>query len=48
MQAGSFAVGASQSVVNLDPVGSHPERGEAVALGCEVLLISGYAGVSDE
>jgi hypothetical protein len=43
-----FAVGTGQSVINVNPAGSHPERGEAVALGCEVLLISGYSGVSDE
>jgi hypothetical protein len=35
-------------MVNVDPVGSHSERGQAVALGSEVLLIGGYSGVSDE
>jgi hypothetical protein len=47
-EARPFAVGASEPMVNVDPVGSHSERGQAIALGCEVLLIGGYWGVSDE
>jgi hypothetical protein len=47
-QTGSIAIGARQSVVNVDPTGSYPERGETVALGSEVLLISGHSGISDE
>lgn len=27
---------------------SHPERGKAVTLGRQVLLISGHSGISDE
>jgi hypothetical protein len=38
----------TQSVINVNPALSYPERGEPVALGSEVPLISGYPGVSDE
>jgi hypothetical protein len=31
-------------VINVDPVGSHPKSGKAVALGSQVLLISGHSG----
>jgi hypothetical protein len=47
-QPGPFAIGSRQAMINIDPVGSHPERSKAVALGSEVLLISGHSGVSDE
>ncbi len=47
-QARPFAIGARESMVNVDPIGSHSERGQAVALGSEVLLIGRYSGVSDE
>lgn len=42
-QASPFAVGAQSVMVNIDPVGSHTERGQAVALGSKVLLIGGYS-----
>jgi len=47
-QARPFTVGASESVVNANPIWGHSEHGQAVALGSEVLLIGGYAGVSDK
>jgi hypothetical protein len=47
-QTRPFTIGASQSVINVDPARSYSKSGESVALGSEVLLISGYPGVSDE
>lgn len=44
----SFAVGAGESVVDVDPVFGHIQRREAVALGGEVLFVGGYACVSDD
>ena len=44
----SFTIGTCQPVINVNPAGSHPEPGQAVALGSKVLLNSGYSGVSDE
>ena len=38
-QPGTLPVGASQAVVDVDPVDRHPERFEGVALGGEVLLV---------
>jgi hypothetical protein len=47
-QVRPLAGGASESMVNVNPIWSHSERGQAVALGSEVLLIGGYSGISDE
>ncbi len=38
---------SAESVVDVDALGSHAERLEAVALGGEVLLVGGDAGVAD-
>jgi hypothetical protein len=37
-QPRTVAVGAAEAVVNVDPVVTNTERGEAVALCCEILL----------
>ena len=37
-------VGASQPVVDVDPVARHPECDKAIALGSQVLLIGGSIG----
>ena len=47
-QAGTFAVGAGQAVVDVDPVGADAERGEGFALRGQVLLVGGHAGVADQ
>ena len=47
MKAGALAVGAGESVVDVDALGLHTERLEAVALGGEILLVGGDAGVAD-
>jgi len=43
-----LAAGAGQAVVNIDPLGGHPEGGEAVALDGETLGTGGASGVPDE
>jgi hypothetical protein len=35
-------------MVDVDPIGRHAERDEAVALGSEILLICRYSGVSNK
>jgi hypothetical protein len=35
-------------VINVNPVDGHTQRGEAVTLSSEVLLIGGASGVPDE
>jgi len=47
-QAGAFAVGAGESVVDVDPVGLDAEPEQGVALGGEVLLLGGAACVANE
>jgi hypothetical protein len=47
-QSRAFPIGPGQSVINVDSVCRHPKSGKAVALGCQVLLIRGHSGVSDE
>ena len=42
------AVGAGQSLVQVDPVGGDAESGEGLALGDEVLGVGGAAGVADQ
>ena len=44
-QTGPLPVGARQPVVNVDPVDGHTQRGEAVTLGGQILLIGGASGV---
>lgn len=47
VQAGAFAVGAGEAVVDVDAFGGQAERLQAVALGREVLLVGGDSGVAD-
>jgi len=47
VQTGALAVGAGEAVVDVDALGSHAERLEAVVLGGEVLLVGGDAGAAD-
>ncbi len=47
-QTGPLPVGAGQAVIDVDPVGCHPECGQAVALSGQVLLIGGASGVPHE
>ncbi len=47
VQAGALAVGAGEAVVDVDALGLHAERLEPVALGGEILLVGGDAGVAD-
>src|SRR3954452_10812481 len=47
-EPGTFAVGARQAAVNVDPAGLDSEAEEGVALGGEVLLIGGASGVPDK
>ena len=42
---GAGSVGAPQTVVDVDPAGLDPERGERVTLGGEVLRVGGADGV---
>lgn len=46
-EAGACAVGASQPVVDVDPLGVDAEPGQAVALGGEVLPCGGDPGIAD-
>jgi hypothetical protein len=39
---------AGQPVIDVDTVDGHTQRGEAVTLGGQVLLIGGASGVPDE
>jgi hypothetical protein len=48
VEAGPAAVGAGQSLVQVDPVGGDAESGEGLALGGEVLGVGGAAGVADQ
>src|ERR1019366_492432 len=47
-QTWPLPVCAGQLVVHVHPVYVHPQRGEAVTLGGQVLLIGGASGVPDE
>jgi len=47
VQAGALAVGAGEAVVDVDALSRHAERLQTVALGGEVLLVGGNAGVAD-
>jgi len=47
VQAGALAVGAGEAVVDVNALGLHAERLEPVALGGEVSLVGGDAGVAD-
>lgn len=46
-QTRTLAVGAGQAVVDVDALRGYAERLQAVALGGEVLLVGGDAGVAD-
>jgi len=39
---------AGQPVIDEDTVDGHTPRGEALKLGCQVLLIGGVSGVPDK
>jgi hypothetical protein len=47
-EPGTFAVGAGQAVVDIDPLGLDTEVEQAVALSGEISLISGASGVPDK
>src|SRR5450755_93518 len=47
-EPGPGPAGPGQTVVDVDAVRLHAERGKCVALGGEVLGVGGAAGVSDE
>lgn len=47
-QTGAGAVGAGESVVDVDPVGVDAESGQGVALSGEVLAVGGDPGVADQ
>jgi hypothetical protein len=47
-QSGSLAVGAGQSVIDVNPLGLDPETEQSVALSGEVLLVGGASGVPDK
>jgi len=44
-QTRPLPVGASQPVVDVNPVARHPECDKAIALGSQVLLIGGASGI---
>jgi hypothetical protein len=46
VQAGAFAVGAGEAVVDVDALGRDAERLEGVALSGEVLMVGADAGVA--
>jgi hypothetical protein len=46
-QASPVAVGAGETVVEVDPFGLDAELEQRLALGGEVLLVGGAAGVAD-
>lgn len=48
VEAGAFAGGAGQAVVEVDPVPGDTEFDQSLALGGEALAISGAAGVADQ
>jgi hypothetical protein len=48
VQAGASAAGASKALVEVDPVVWDAERGQGLALGCEILQDGGASGVADE
>lgn len=48
IQAGAFPVGAGKAMIEVDPLLDDAELAEPVALGGEVLLVGGAAGVADQ
>jgi hypothetical protein len=48
VESGALAVGAGQSVVEVDPVVGYAELAQPVALRGEVLFVGGAAGVADQ
>src|SRR5258708_39014777 len=48
VEAGPLPVGPGQSVVEVGPLFGDAELGQALALGGEVLFVSGTAGVADQ
>jgi hypothetical protein len=48
MQTWPLPVSAGQTVINVNPVDGHTQRGQALTLSSEVLLIGGASGVPDE
>ena len=47
-QTGTFAVGACQAVVDVDPLGLDAETEQGIALRGQVLLVGGASGVPDK
>ena len=48
IKAGPSTVGAREAVVGLDQGGSHAQSFQGVLLGREILLVCGYARVSNQ
>jgi hypothetical protein len=47
-QTGALAVGARQPVIDVDALGADSKPRQGIALGGQVLLVGGHAGVADE